>query len=73
MKRLLLLGLCLLLGPTGYASGKGKRLKAPEKTILKMVDPDATPEPKALYANLWCIGLDGVMCGHHAYPSYGIG
>ena len=28
MKRLLLLGLCLLLGPTGYASGKGKRLEA---------------------------------------------
>lgn len=73
MKRLLLLGLCLLLGPTGYASGKGKRLKAPEKTILKMVDPDATPETKALYANLWCIGLDGVMFGHHDYPSYGIG
>ena len=73
MKRLLLLGLCLLLCPTGYASGKGKRLKAPEKTILKMVDPDATPETKALYANLWCIGLDGVMFGHHDYPSYGIG
>ena len=73
MKRLLLLGLCLLLGPTGYASGKGKRLKAPEKTILKMVDPDATHETKALYANLWCIGLDGVMFGHHDYPSYGIG
>ena len=38
-----------------------------------MVDPDATPETKALYANLWCIGLDGVMFGHHDYPSYGIG
>lgn len=69
----MLLGFSLLLVLSGYASGKGKRLKAPEKTILKMVDPDATPETKALYANLWCIGLNGVMFGHHDYPSYGIG
>lgn len=73
MKKFMLLGLSLLLVLSGYASGKGKRLKAPEKTILKMVDPDATPETKALYANLWCIGLNGVMFGHHDYPSYGIG
>ena len=73
MKRFMLLGFSLLLVLSGYASGKGKRLKAPEKTILKMVDPDATPETKALYANLWCIGLNGVMFGHHDYPSYGIG
>lgn len=73
MKRFMLLGFSLLLILSGYASGKGKRLKAPEKTILKMVDPDATPETKALYANLWCIGLNGVMFGHHDYPSYGIG
>lgn len=69
----MLLGFSLLLVLSGYASGKGKRLKAPEKTILKMVDPNATPETKALYANLWCIGLNGVMFGHHDYPSYGIG
>ena len=69
----MLLGFSLLLVLSGYASGKGKRLKAPEKTILQMVDPDATPETKALYANLWCIGLNGVMFGHHDYPSYGIG
>ena len=73
MKRFMLLGFSLLLVLSGYASGKGKRLKAPEKTILQMVDPDATPETKALYANLWCIGLNGVMFGHHDYPSYGIG
>ncbi|WP_204246444.1 glycoside hydrolase family 26 protein [Alistipes sp. An116] len=73
MKRFMLLGFSLLLVLSGYASGKGKRLKAPEKTILKMVDPNATPETKALYANLWCIGLNGVMFGHHDYPSYGIG
>lgn len=69
----MLLVFSLLLVLSGYASGKGKRLKAPEKTILKMVDPNATPETKALYANLWCIGLNGVMFGHHDYPSYGIG
>lgn len=38
-----------------------------------MVDPGATPETKALYANLWCMGFHGVMFGHHDYPSYGIG
>ena len=71
MKRLLI---CLLLLPLcGTAFAGGKRLKAPEKTVLQMVDPQATPETKALYANLWCIGFRGVMFGHHDYPSYGIG
>lgn len=44
-----------------------------EKTTLRMVDPDATPETKALYANLWEIGFEGVLFGHHDYPSYGVG
>lgn len=71
MKRLLI---CLLLLPLcGTAFAGGKRLKAPEKTVLQMVDPQATPETKALYANLWCIGFRGVMFGHHDYPSSGIG
>lgn len=43
------------------------------ETTLKMVDPDATEETKALYANLWLIQQEGVMFGHHDYPSYGIG
>ncbi len=73
MKRTLLLALCLALLPFGWVQGKGKRLKAPEKITLRMVDPDATPETKALYANLWCIGFDGVLFGHHDYPSYGVG
>jgi len=38
-----------------------------------MVDPLATPETKALYANLWMIQQKGVMFGHHDYPSYGVG
>jgi mannan endo-1,4-beta-mannosidase len=40
---------------------------------LKMVDPLATRETKALYANLWLIQKKGVMFGHHDYPSYGVG
>ena len=43
------------------------------KTKLKMVDPKATPETKALYANLWLIQQHGVMFGHHDFPSYGVG
>ncbi len=72
MKRILLCILLLSLG-TATAAAAGKRMKAPKKTTLKMVDPDATPETKALYANLWCMGFEGVMFGHHDYPSYGIG
>ncbi len=40
---------------------------------LSMVDPQATPETRALYANLWLIQQKGFMFGHHDYPSYGIG
>ncbi|MBK5722197.1 hypothetical protein JGH11_15080 [Dysgonomonas sp. Marseille-P4677] len=40
---------------------------------LSMVDPLATTETKALFANLWLISQRGVMFGHHDYPSYGIG
>ncbi len=40
---------------------------------LTMVDPQATAETKALYANLWVIAQKGVMFGHHDSPSYGIG
>lgn len=40
---------------------------------LSMVDPLATAETKALYANLYLISKQGGMFGHHDYPSYGIG
>ena len=40
---------------------------------LKMVDRKATVRTKALYANLWKIQQQGVMFGHHDYPSYGVG
>ena len=41
--------------------------------VLRMVDKDATPKTKALYANLWLIHERGAMFGHHDFPSYGIG
>jgi mannan endo-1,4-beta-mannosidase len=44
-----------------------------EPASLSMVDPQATPETRALYANLWMIQQKGVMFGHHDYPSYGVG
>jgi mannan endo-1,4-beta-mannosidase len=40
---------------------------------LSMVDPQATNETKALYANLWLLQQKGLMFGHHDYPSYGVG
>ena len=43
------------------------------KTVLRIVDPAATPETKALYANLWLIQQKGVMFGHHDYATTGIG
>lgn len=46
--------------------------KTPE-VELSMVDHNATPETKALYANLWMIRQKGVLFGHHDYPSYGVG
>lgn len=44
-----------------------------ESPGLSMVDKNATPETRALYANLLKIHKKGVMFGHHDYPSYGIG
>ena len=32
---------------------------------LTLVDPNATPETKALYSNLWAIKEQGFMFGHH--------
>jgi len=35
-----------------------------EETVLSLADPDATPETKALYSNLWAIREKGWMFGH---------
>ena len=40
--------------------------KEVETTVLKLVDPEATPETKALYSNLWAIREKGWMFGHQS-------
>ena len=45
----------------------------PEPDVLSMVDPAATAETRALYANLWQIQKMGTMFGHHDYAAYGVG
>ena len=66
MKRILLTLLTLIL-TLSFSTAEAKR------TVLRMVDKDATPKTKALYANLWLIHERGTMFGHHDFPSYGIG
>ena len=36
----------------------------PEPVTLTLADPDATPETKALYSNLWAIREKGWIFGH---------
>ena len=38
---------------------------------LQLVDAEATPETKALYANLWILQQKGFMFGHHDDLNYG--
>ena len=42
-----------------------------EKVALTIVDKDATPETKALFANLWAVAEKGWMFGHHDDLWYG--
>ena len=42
-----------------------------EKVALNIVDKDATPETKALLANLWAVAEKGWMFGHHDDLWYG--
>lgn len=44
----------------------------PEPALtLSIVDKDATPQTKALFANLYKIGFEGIMFGHHDDLWYG--
>ena len=70
MKSALLLFL-LLNSSTALNSCEQSTLSLP--VTLSMVDPDATAETKALYANLWLFQQKGVIFGHHDYPAYGVG
>jgi mannan endo-1,4-beta-mannosidase len=69
--RTLLAAVLFIVFPMNSCSAENNDATQPVK--LSMVDPQATPETKALYANLWLIQQKGVMFGHHDYPSYGIG
>ena len=42
-----------------------------ETVTLRIVDKDATPETKALFANLWALADKGWMFGHHDDLWYG--
>ena len=42
-----------------------------EPTRLKIVDPQATDQTKALYSNLWAVASRGFMFGHHDDLWYG--
>lgn len=58
----------LLAGTLLPAAGTDGCTKIPD-----MVDPDATEETRALYANLKKIQAEGFLFGQHDYPSYGVG
>jgi mannan endo-1,4-beta-mannosidase len=42
-------------------------------TTLKLTDPLATPETKALYRNLHKVAQDGILFGHEDTLAYGVG
>jgi mannan endo-1,4-beta-mannosidase len=45
----------------------------PTKTVLSIVDKNASAATKALYANLWQTQKIAPMFGHHDYSAYGVG
>lgn len=62
-----MLGAALIVGCTDITlPGKDENdYTGNESDELTLVDPDATPETKALYSNLWAIKEQGFMFGHH--------
>lgn len=64
---ILMLGAALLVGCTGtQLPGKDEKGSGEgAKNDLTLADPQATPETKALYSNLWAIKEKGFMFGHH--------
>ncbi|MBO4465828.1 MAG: beta-mannosidase [Bacteroidales bacterium] len=64
---ILMLGAALLTGCTGtQLPGKDEKdYGEGTKNELTLADPQATPETKALYSNLWVIKDKGFMFGHH--------
>jgi mannan endo-1,4-beta-mannosidase len=70
MKNSIVTLLLIFLSFTGCASEETS-IPPVNKTILKMVDSNATPETKALYSQLWTIQTKGTMFGHHDDLLYG--
>ena len=66
--------LCIVLLPLLAGCGKKDDPIPGEdetKVTLSLADPAATPETKALYANLWAIRDKGWIFGHHDDLMYG--
>ena len=73
MIRKLLLAACAAL-PLIWSCGGSDDTKpeTPEtQTVLSLADPNASPQTKALYSNLWAIRDKGWMFGHHDDLMYG--
>lgn len=70
MKNSIITLLLILLAFSGCGSEQTSNPPV-NKTILKMVDPNSTPETKALYSQLWTIQTKGTMFGHHDGLLYG--
>lgn len=56
---------------SGSDSSGQKPVAKPD--VLSLVDPAATAQTRALYANLWQIQKQGTLFGHHDYAAYGVG
>ena len=71
MKKSLILSLLLLLLLPGCQKPDDPTPPEDTKVTLTLADPSATPETKALYANLWALREKGWMFGHHDDLMYG--
>ncbi len=71
MKKILILSLLLLPLLPGCQKPDDPTPVDDTKVTLTLADPSATPETKALYANLWALREKGWMFGHHDDLMYG--
>ncbi len=71
MKKILFLSLLLLPLLPGCHKPDDPTPVEDTKVTLTLADPSATPETKALYANLWALREKGWMFGHHDDLMYG--
>ncbi|HUU17285.1 MAG TPA: glycosyl hydrolase [Sedimentisphaerales bacterium] len=67
MKRSIICWAALLTLGVALGAGSGSN------TTLKLTDPLATPETKALYRNLHKVAQEGILFGHEDTLAYGVG